>query len=227
MLIIPNLDQQTPEWHRWRDGGLGGSDIGPIVLGDEWPFPDSRVERLLARKLGREKPAENTFVMRRGQYMEADVRMWFRQTHLSPGLMCEPVCVQHDEIEWMRASLDGLVYEPIIAPNGRTNLLNVRRLSVVEIKVPNWQAHSAALAGVVPDYYVPQVQYQLLVTGLDALDYVSYGINDRFGEKDKYAVVRVTPDAEKQAEIYEKCEAFWQRLCELRTGQREHEHAGT
>ena len=47
-MILRDLKQGTPEWIQWRwEGGIGGSDVGPILLGDDWPHKDSRRDALL------------------------------------------------------------------------------------------------------------------------------------------------------------------------------------
>jgi putative phage-type endonuclease len=192
-----NLEQGTREWHAWRAEKIGGSDVGPILLGDAWPFKDSRVERLFEQKVTGKRNTETTFPMRRGNYMERDVRRWYEVSRNCEAL---PICIEHDEIPWMAASLDGLVYR-----DGRPERL-------LEIKVPDWRAHDCALAGIVPPYYRPQVQYQMMVSGLDRCDYTSCTVNKRYSEKNKYASVSVFVDAEYQAEILEKTEAFVSRL---------------
>lgn len=114
----------------------------------------------------------------------------------------------------MRASLDGLCRGRDPEPGSAW---------VLELKVPGWESHDYAVAGMVPPHYVPQCQWQLLVTGLDLLHYVSYyspGPNakiDRFADHDRLAVVAVTPDAELQAELLERAERFWGEVLEKRS----------
>lgn len=192
-----NLEQGTAPWFRWRDEGVGGSEVGPIFLGRAWPFKDSHADKVFERKLTGAR-SESSYVMRRGRWLEEDVRLDYqnRMGHDAP-----PVCCEHDYLSWMHASLDGLTDEGVI----------------VEIKVPNWQSHSTALAGFAPDYYMPQLQWQLAVTGLDRLHYVSHSINQRFGENDKMAIVEVLPDLDMQRKLVEVCLEWWQRLEQARS----------
>lgn len=186
------LEQGTPEWHKWRSEGLGGSDIGAIVLGDKWPFTDSRADVVFALKTSRKDDVVlANYSMRRGSRMEPEARHQFEKLK---GKAYTPVCVQHDECDWMRVSLDG--YHKTSG-------------EILEIKCPNWEMHSMALAGLVPSYYQTQCQYQLLTTGSDLLWYVSFTDNKRFSVEQQMAIVEVRPDAELQATILEKGEEFW------------------
>lgn len=144
------------------------------------PFEDATRENLLREKAeGWERPTN--FAMRRGTRLE-------------------PVCVEMQGAAWARVSLDGLC---------RYRAIPCGVPWVLELKVPGWEAHDKALAGVVPDYYVPQCQWQLLVTDLYRLDYVSYSENSRFAERDRLAVVTVWPDEAMQAELLEAAVKFW------------------
>lgn len=195
-----DLKQGSREWLDWRQWGLGGSDMGSIMLGDDWPYKESRHDALLSMKIEfRNLEANNA--MKRGHWMEGPARMGWCSLH--HGMTADPVCVQHDDVDWMRVSLDGLAkFE---------DGLKV----ILEIKCPSWQQHNLAHAGIVPAHYVPQVQYQLMVTGLDLLHYVSATDSGRFGAtKDELdiAIVEVRPDPELQAEILERGTEFWQKV---------------
>lgn len=200
--------QGSDAWKLWRRGGLGGSDVA-TVLGLS-PFEDATLENLVREKVeGWERPV--SFVMRRGNLWEPRARAAYERRC---SCSAPPVCVEHDDAPWMRVSLDGLCSNHAVLPSER-------RRWILELKVPNVHAHTAALAGVVPSYYRPQCQWQLLVTGLDRLDYASYSENRRYGGEptpeqvardelgDRLAIVRVLPDPELQAEILERAEAFW------------------
>jgi predicted phage-related endonuclease len=88
----------------------------------------------------------------------------------------------------MRASLDGY---------------NLELSRVLEIKCPGKEDHKTAMAGAVPEKYLPQVQYQLLVTGAKEAHYFSF-------DGEAGCIVEVKPDAEYQAMLVEKVKHFWE-----------------
>jgi putative phage-type endonuclease len=196
---VLDLEQHTVGWHRWRAGGIGASDA-PALMGVH--VSGITADQLLAEKLGRER-REVTFPMKRGLREESPARLLCEERL---GWCMRPACVQHDEIAWLRASLDGLDWLD---------------QALVEIKCPNVVDHEVALAGVVPHHYVPQVQHQLLVSGCALAYYASYSKAVRFGGPDapSLALVEVEPDAEYLARLLEAEEAFWERLSAARRGR--------
>lgn len=206
MRVIP-LRQGTDGWRLWRRGGVCASDVATIL--GVAPWEDATLDNLFREKLeGWERPTN--FAMRRGTRYEDTARTLYETR---AGCSAAPVCVEHDDAPWVRASLDGWCVHRFDAGHGLP--------WVLEAKCPNWQAHSLALAGVVPDHYRPQCQWQLLATGAGRLDYASYSAHPRFGEADRLAVVRVEPDAELQGLMLEKAEAFWVEVRRRRHGRRD------
>ena len=199
---IITLQQGTLEWLEWRKGGIGGSDIATI-LGLS-PFEDATRENLLREKTERWQRTRN-FAMRRGTRLEPIARRAYETAYRTDA---PPVCIQHDSVPWGRGSLDGLCRHRFDAGHGKPWIL--------ELKAPAWETHSAALAGIVPDYYRVQCQYQLWVAGIDLCHFASYTEHTRFKEKDRLAVVPVRENAEEQARILEAAEAFWAEVCQRR-----------
>ena len=191
MRIIP-LQQGSAEWKRWRLDGIGGSDVACLTVGS--PFDDATRENLLEEKVtGKER--ETNFAMRRGTALESQARFIWEQEN---GIAAPPCCVQHDDVDWMRVSLDGLTAD---------------HSTILEIKAPNWMVHDYALNGLVPDYYAVQCQYQMLVTGVDRCVFLSFNNGKRFAEDQWNAAVELRPDAELQAWILDAAEAFWAERC--------------
>lgn len=207
MKILTHLAQGTPEWLLWRRDGIGGSDAATVI--GVAPFEDATVGNLMREKVeGWER--ERNFAMRRGTRLEPAARAAYQKF---ARCQAPPACVEHEQAPWMRVSLDGLCSNHAVIEAERVYW-------VLELKAPNWEAHSTALAGVVPDYYVPQCQWQLLVTGLDRLDYASYSEHTRFSPADRLAVVPVEPDAEMQARLLEECGRFWAQVLERREAKK-------
>ena len=98
--------------------------------------------------------------------MEAEARQAFEtmyETIYMDQVHVIPYVVQSDMYDWMIASLDGLDTEKGV---------------MVEIKCPGPKDHELAMSGKIPKHYIPQLQHQLLVTGLDKMLYFSYRQGD-------------------------------------------------
>ncbi len=183
---IERLQQNTPEWHRWRMQGIGASDA-PIVMGDA-PFRTPRF--LWSVKTGLARESAVGPAARRGRALEQAARSAYER---HTGIPMEPLCMVHDRLEWMRASLDGLSFD------GSTAL---------EIKCP-WRDRDldALRAGRIPTHYHAQVQHQLEVSGAEELHYWSF--DGKAG-----TLVRVRPDREYVARLLDAEAAFWLRVLE-------------
>lgn len=213
------LRQGSPEWIAWRRGGLGGSDIAAI-LGLS-PYEDATRESVFAAKVnGTER--EPNFAMRRGSNMEPHARFAYE---LRRGCSAPPVCVEMAGCDWARVSLDGLC-----TLGGQS--------WVLELKAPSWKTHDLALAGIVPEHFEVQIQWQLLVTGLDCCDYASFNPSSRFTpasfgstfeewaqqrpeDRERMpaewlAIVPMDADVERQAWIMEEAARFWFEVAEAR-----------
>ena len=129
---IERLHQNTPEWHRWRLHGIGASDA-PVIMGDA-VFKTPRM--LWSIKTGRTGENAPGPAARRGRELEMLARRAYER---QVDIQMEPLCLVHDELEWMRASLDGLSFD------GST---------VLEIKCPiSERDRMAARQGRVPTQY--------------------------------------------------------------------------
>lgn len=213
MKLVP-LNQGSPAWLAWRKNGLGGSDIA-AVMGLS-PYPDATRESVFADKV-RGALREANFAMRRGTRLEPHARAAYEcRTRCS----APPACMEMDDCPWARVSLDGLCSDT-----------RWSRRWALELKCPAWFVHAAALEGIVPDHFLVQIQWQLLVCGLEACDYASFNPGRRFtpagfpvtGDEwmdahpakrpamppEWLAVVPVAADPDRQAEILAEAAAFW------------------
>jgi YqaJ-like viral recombinase domain len=104
-------------------------------------------------------------------------------------VVVEPPCLVHDQLEWMRASLDGLSFD------GPT---------VLEIKCPmNVRDQASAKRGSVPPQYYAQLQHQVEVSRAAELHYWTF---DGSAE----SLIRVGPDPEYLKRLLDAEAAFWQ-----------------
>jgi len=185
---IERLHQNTPEWHRWRIQGIGASDA-PVIMG-ETAFKTPRT--LWSIKTGRTGEGSAGPAARRGRELERFARHAYeRQT----GIQMEPLCLVHEEFEWMRASLDGLSFD------GST---------LLEIKCPlSLQDRTSAQQGRIPSQYHAQLQHQLEVSGAEEAHYWSFHGKDGI-------LVEIRPDREYAKRLVEAEVAFWQLVKENR-----------
>lgn len=186
-MILVDLRQGSPAWHAWRQAGLGGSDAAAIL----GVSPHKSARRLWEERTGRAEREEQTFAMRRGLRLEPLARRLYEK---KSGRTMRPVCVQHDELPWLRASLDGM------------DLWGAR---VLEIKCPHIDNHRAALSGELAPEFEAQVQHQLAATGAELCDFVSYSEHRLFGPEEQMAIVPVLPDPEYIREL------LWAEWCFL------------
>lgn len=151
---LPDLEQGTPIWHTFRSKGFGASEANIIAGMNRW----KSVVDLWASKTGR--PTE-PFVMndavQHGIDTEPEARLRFEE---ATNIKMEPKCYISGEYDYIRASLDGI---------------NTERNIIVEIKCPSkMPIHMKAVRGEIPEYYYPQVQHQLYVTGAEIACFWSY-----------------------------------------------------
>jgi putative phage-type endonuclease len=129
---------------------------------------------------------------RRGRELEWSARRAYeRQT----GILMEPLCLVHQEFEWMRASLDGLRFD------GST---------LLEIKCPlSLRDRTSAEEGRIPTQYHAQLQHQLEVAGAERAHYWSFHGTDGI-------LVEIRPDRDYAKRLIEAEAAFWQLVQENR-----------
>src|SRR5271156_958184 len=88
------------EWLKWREGGIGGSDIATIMGHNPYKTPYQLWEEKCGFRTVFETPA-----MLYGTLTEPIARTWLndkRSLNLEAG-----ICVQDDDVPIFRASLDG------------------------------------------------------------------------------------------------------------------------
>lgn len=139
---IIKLDQNSPEWLEWRRKGIGSSDIAALM--DKCPF--NTALKVYDEKTGLMDERSPSFAMIRGSAYEEEARKAFEK-QISGKF--DPVCSEHQEMEYARASLDGF---------------NPETKEVLEIKVPGRKTLDLIKEGKAPQHYVIQVQWQLFIT---------------------------------------------------------------
>lgn len=172
----------SKDHEEWRRFGIGSSDA-MIIMGTApkgWGTPrEVWEEKYLGKVRERSTPA-----MSRGVELEPVARQCFQDI---VGTSVPPEKLIHPQHSWVRASLDGISSDRKIA---------------VEIKCPGKDDHKLALSKKVPEKYWPQVQHQLLVTGLDGMYYFSFDGKDG-------VIVEVARDHAYIDKMFEEEKKFW------------------
>lgn len=148
------VEQGSDAWHGFRSLGFGGSEANIIAGFDKY----QNVVDLWEFKSGiREREDIINDAMQHGIDTEPEARLRFEQ---ATGLKMTPKCFEHPEYSFIRASLDGISDDHQI---------------VLEIKCPSRLGiHMKAVRGTMPEYYYPQIQHQLFVTGAKFACFWSY-----------------------------------------------------
>jgi len=150
-----DLEQNTPEWLEARKRFIGSSEVGAIMGVSPWTTAYKTWERKLG--LVEEKFDKNKeFIFQKGHRLEDRAR---RMYELRVGFDIPPKVIQKKDLPYCRVSLDGL---------------NIERKRQVEIKYVGRNVFLDLKNGAdIPDHYYPQVQYQMLATGLPSCDFVA------------------------------------------------------
>ena len=188
MKIIPELEQGTDEWLRWRERGIGASEVG-TMLGDN---PYETAEDLWATKCGLKPPKVTTAAMLRGHRLEPAIRQVY-ETEISHSLRT-PLCAEHDDLPWLRASLDGIDQDHV-------EILEIKAASSLGV----WRENSFGLV----TYYYWQCQQQLLVTGAERADLFCWMPDKDPGPP---LLFHILPDYDAQRRIVQQSVAFMQAL---------------
>lgn len=180
------LIQGSDEWLAFRKSKIGASDAPPIMGVSPWRTP----YQLWFEKVSTIVPTYKNSSMQRGLDLEERARNSFEE---KTGIKVKADVKLHPKISYMIASLDGI---------------DEQEKNIVEIKCPNRIDHEIAKSGLVPEKYIPQLQHQLEVCGLDMAYYFSFdGENGALVEvyRDEKYIKKML---EKEKEFYECMQNF-------------------
>jgi putative phage-type endonuclease len=147
-----NLEQGSPAWLKWRKSVITGTDCPAILGSSPWQTP----YKCWQRKLGLVEEQASNPAMERGKKLEPEARALFIE---ETGINMTPIVIESTEVTILGASLDGI-------SDCGTMLL--------EVKCGGADLHNQAEHGIIPDYYMDQMQHQLLVTGASVCFYYSF-----------------------------------------------------
>lgn len=177
------LLQDTPEWHDFRQEGIGSSDIAAIM----GKSPYKTAVDVYYEKCGLQAPHQ-TAAMKLGKEKEGEALELY---NFQKGANFSPYCFSRDDIPFFRASLDGYYDDADI---------------VIEIKTPSSQkSKEEAKNGIIPEQYIYQIQWQLYVTKAEKGVYLVYDATHQTFILEK----EVFPDKELHEEMMEAGLKFW------------------
>ncbi len=178
-----NIAIGSPEWRAIRRKHVTATDAAAIM---GLSYGDT-VQSLLDRKISGEEIFQNA-AMKRGTELEPIARELFEQVTRTE---VEPEMWESDEHPFALATFDGINKHGML----------------VEIKCGK-KSHSMALDNRIPEYYMAQMQHQLMVSNLPEMVYFTY---DPECFK-KYTIMEVKRDEGFICDMLEKEEAFYEAL---------------
>lgn len=177
---IIEVEQGSPEWLSWRKTVITATDC-PAIRGSS---PWTTAYKCWQKKLGLIPEEISNAAMERGKRLEPEARAKFIQEY---NIDMTPAVVESSEFDFLGASLDG------ISEFGA---------AILEIKCGGKKLHDMAERGEIPQYYIDQIQHQLLVTGAHRAFYYSYN-----GENG--ICIEIFPDPEFKEKFLAQAREFW------------------
>lgn len=183
---IINVEQGSPEWHAWRKTVITATDC-PAIRGS---FPISFKKtpyKIWQRKLDIIKEQKSNYAMDRGKQLEPIIRERFIKKF---GIKMSTPCVESSEYEFLGASLDGL---------------SECWKYMLEIKTGGKELHDMAEQGIIPDYYMDQMQQQFLINRKAEKTFYCVGGED----EDSDIVIEVYRDPDFENSYIPVAREFW------------------
>lgn len=181
---IISIQPGSREWLEYRRGGIGGSDIATCMGAKSFKTR----KQLFLDKSALSDEYVNDF-MRRGTLYEGEALLNFC---IDFRCNVKPICIESEENHIWRASLDG--YGEVKGQK-----------AVVEIKVPTSQKVGIdAQAGIIPENYIMQIQWQMMIGEAEIGYFVVYDPDTQ-----QSVVVQVEPNLELQQQLKEAANEFW------------------
>ena len=193
LIVYPNVEQRSEEWHDQRRGMVTASVVGSLVTPKTMKPASNDTSRGLTLILAAERITGYT----EDSYVNADMWRGIVEEPRARDMYAEHYGVTVTEVGFMVREFDDGIRLGY-SPDGL-----VGDVGCIEIKAPRQKSHlETVLADEVPGQYVAQVQTALLVSGRAWCDYVSF-----CAEMPLY-VKRVYPDPKWHAAITEALVQF-------------------
>lgn len=179
-----DLVQGSPEWHSWRENGVGASDVPALF--NKSPYKTKRDLFFEKAGYGTHNDEDRSYIYQKGHEAEIEIRELFSK-HTKIEL--SPACFERDII--FRASLDG--YD--------------KSQGILEAKLVGKEVLKKALDGEIPEHHRIQIQSQLYTSDSDKAFWGARAPKVSGG-----VVVEIGRDEKLIAQIKVEVEMFWERL---------------
>ena len=193
---MSDVEQLSPEWFALRLGKVTASRIKDVIATTKTGYSTSRdkymTQLLLERITNTVAESYTNDAMTWGTEQEPFARAKYEG--LASTLVEQVAFVNHPTIPMSGASPDGLVMDD----------------GLVELKCPMSHTHLESILGGIDDQYMPQVQWQMAVTGRSYTDLCSY--DPRFPEHLQLVVKRINRDNDYIAKLEKEVVKFLAEL---------------
>jgi len=193
---MSEVEQGSPEWFALRLGKVTASRIKDVIATTKTGYSTSRdkymTQLLLERITNTVAESYTNDAMTWGTEQEPFARAKYEG--LASTLVEQVAFVNHPTIPMSGASPDGLVMDD----------------GLVELKCPMSHTHLESILGGIDDQYMPQVQWQMAVTGRSYTDLCSY--DPRFPEHLQLVVKRINRDNDYIAKLEKEVVKFLAEL---------------
>lgn len=193
IIVVDCKDLDESDWHRYRQQGIGGSDIGVLFGASKW----KNNVQLYYEKLGKrpiiEETRKNWFTLEYGKRMEDLVAMLFEE-RTGFKTIVDTRMFAHPQYPFLQGNVDRLVQ----LPDGSIVGLEIKTASSFTIDA--WDN------GACPAPYALQARLYMAILDIDVW-YVAchYGGNS----SDNYVCRRIERDLMIEADIIAEAESFW------------------
>lgn len=181
-------EQRSDEWHELRGNMLTASDVASVIGVNAY---ESAID-VMYRKCGFKKVIRDTSAVDHGTFYENEARDIYANRFGE--VVHEIGLVPHPVYRWLGGSPDG------ITESGK----------LIEIKCP---LRRKIIEGVVPEYYIPQVQLLMEILKLEECDFIQY---DPRTDPPIFTVTNIKRDREWFDRYLPVMERFWVDVLERR-----------
>lgn len=195
-ILVSTENLSHEEWLRWRQKGIGGSDVAPILGISKW---SSAIDIWLSKTNQKHEDCVQNEAMFWGTRLEPVIRDRFREITGKKVLEVHAI-LQNIDHPYMIADIDGLTEDD----NGNPAILECKCVS--EFKRSEWEND-------IPVYYKTQVEHYLAVTGLSTA-YVAALIGGN-----SFVIREVHADKEVQKMLVAVEADFWRKVINMERPQ--------
>lgn len=195
-ILVSTKNLSNEEWLRWRQKGIGGSDVAPILGISKW---SSAIDIWLSKTNQKHDDCVQNEAMEWGHILEPVIRDHFREVTGRKVIEVKAI-LQNDEHPFMIADIDGLTEDD----NGNPAILECKCVS--EYKRSEWESD-------IPVYYRTQVEHYLAVTGLGTA-FVAALIGGN-----SFVIREVHADKEMQEMLIAVEADFWRKVVNMERPQ--------